>query len=532
MTAEVESWSASSAYCDPAAPAALDSLRKGFRLDDADEFAKYRLDPAGYARDVLGVSWWSKQVEVAEAIAVHGHRRVFVKASHSVGKTHLAGGLVSWHFDCFDPSITKTTAPTASQVNDLTWKEVRLQRKGRDMLPKAPRIEGKDAAGVFRANHYAAGYTANDANSFQGDHEEHLGLIFEEGVGIREEFFIAADGMLSSGEGNWWLLITNPTDTGSAAYQYELSEDWHVITISAFEHPNIHAQLRGLPKPYPKAVDLSWVEEKVRTWCTPIDARDAKPSDVAWPPLEFCNERGIEPAWYRPGALFEGRVLGRWPSQSTDSVWSEASWLGAVAAKPDLQAESLNHAIEIGCDRARFGDDMTTMHARRGPVSVHHESHNGWDTTRTLAGLKELAGKMGRLCGVDPKRILVKVDDFHGGVVDPAKADGWNFVMIGAGEKAIDEELYVNRRSELWVETADRAYNGRLDFSRLDKESLASLRRQAMAPTWKPNGKGQKVVEPKEATKKRIKRSPDDMDALNLAYAPPPKIPTFGVFTL
>ena len=43
-----------------------------------------------------------------------------------------------------------------------------------------------------------------------------------------------------------------------------------------------------------------------------------------------------------------------------------------------------------------------------------------------------------------------------------------------------------------------------------------------MAPRWRPDSRGRRVVEPKDATKKRIKRSPDDADAVNLAYAPPP----------
>src|SRR5262249_34582480 len=127
--------------------------------------AAYPADPLGYAREILGVTWWAKQQEVARAVLEHP--RVFVKASHGVGKTHLAGGLVSWHFDSFFPSVTLTTAPTSAQVNDLTWKEVRLQRKGRGMLPKAPRIEGRFPNGTVNPAHLAAGYTANDAESFQ-----------------------------------------------------------------------------------------------------------------------------------------------------------------------------------------------------------------------------------------------------------------------------------------------------------------------------------------------------------------------------
>jgi hypothetical protein len=54
----------------------------------------------------------------------------------------------------------------------------------------------------------------------------------------------------------------------------------------------------------------------------------------------------------------------------------------------------------------------------------------------------------------------------------------------------------------------------------LSREAILELKRQALAPTWKVDGQGRRVVESKDETKKRIKRSPDDMDALNLAYAP------------
>ena len=61
---------------------------------DSAALARYRNDPVRYAREVLGVRLWDKQVEVARALVQH--KRVFVKASHSVGKSFLAGGLVNW----------------------------------------------------------------------------------------------------------------------------------------------------------------------------------------------------------------------------------------------------------------------------------------------------------------------------------------------------------------------------------------------------------------------------------------------------
>jgi hypothetical protein len=58
--------------------------------------------------------------------------KVLVLASHGVGKTFLAGGLVNWWYDTRpQDSAVLTTAPTDREVKDLTWRKVRLQRKGR-----------------------------------------------------------------------------------------------------------------------------------------------------------------------------------------------------------------------------------------------------------------------------------------------------------------------------------------------------------------------------------------------------------------
>ena len=474
---------------------------------ESDNYARDLLNPSGWADDpvayavaILGVTWWRKQREIAEAL-LRPPYRVLVKASHSVGKTFLGGGLVNWWFDSFDPSITLTTAPTDRQVQDLLWKEVRGQRGQRGGFP-GPRMSRLETA----PDHFAHGFTANDGDAFQGHHSEHILIVFDEAVGVAPIFWEAAESMFQ-GEGHGWLAIFNPTDTSSQAYLEELTGNWHVVSLSALEHPNIIAELAGLPPPYPSAARLGWLQDLLKKWCTPVHG-PPKRTDIEWPPTSG--------QYLRPGPLAEARLLGRWPSQATNGVWSDGAWQEAET----LVLEESDEMPELGCDVARFGDDFTSIHARRGPVSLHHESANGWSTTETAGRLKVLANQMGRLIGVDGRQIPVKIDDdgVGGGVTD--QADGYNFIAVSSGSKAIDEDGYPNRRSELWFATAERANDGQLSLARLPAEVRREMRRQALAPTWKLDGRGRRVVEPKDETKKRLKRSPDDMDALNLAYAP------------
>ena len=468
---------------------------------------------------MLKVRWWRRQVDVAEALLKH--KRVFVKASHSVGKSFLAGGLVNWFFDCFNPGLCITTAPNASQVRDILWKEVRIQcpEDLRDaLLPKAPRMETSP-------DHFAVGYTARSDSGFQGRHEEFVFIVFDECVGVEAAFWDAAEGMMV-GPACYWLALCNPTDTSSRAFEESKNTGtWHVIEISALDHPNIAADLRGVRPPFPKAVRLEWIEGRLNEWCDPIPAGDRRAGDVEFPPASG--------QWYRPGSLFESRVLGRWPSQGSTSVWSDAAWQAAQVPRGFDAAAPL----VLSCDVARFGDDFTTIMGRRGPCIVHHETHNGWSTVQTAGRLKQLAREFGGggngmdgSYGFDPRRVAIYVDDdgVGGGVVD--QGDDYQFVPISGASRAIEATGYPNRRSELWFVTVGRALSkdGRagsgfgdmgLDLSRLSAQSRNLLRGQLMTPTWKLDAQGRRVVEPKSETKRRIGRSPDDADALNLLFA-------------
>lgn len=462
-----------------------------------DAFAKYRDDPAAYARDVLNARWWAKQEEVARMLI--RHRRVFVKASHSVGKSFLAGGLVNWFFDCFDPGLCITTAPTARQVQDILWKEIRTQRPARMrdvLLPRACRMEtGPD--------HFAVGYTARDDSGFQGRHAEHVLIVFDEATGVAAPFWDAAEGMMTSANA-YWLVILNPTDPASRAYkECQNTQKWHVMEISALEHPNIRADLAGQPAPFPRAVRLDWVRGRVAEWCTPIAAGDDRSGDVEFPP-----DSG---QFHRPGPLFESKVLGLWPTQGSASVWNEAMWLSCLRPQPLADTETL----ALGCDKARFGDDFTSIVVRRGDCALHHETHNGWDNNQIAGRLKQLCRQFAH-SEEEAKQTPVRIDDVQGAIVD--LADGYGFQAINSSSRAVQEEHFPNKRTELWFAASGRAGEGRIDMSRLSEASRNLLRAQAMSPTWKVDAQGRRVVEPKADTKKRLGRSPDDMDALNLAY--------------
>src|SRR5688572_18649539 len=84
--------------------------------------ARYRNNPAAFAREVLGSNWWPAQEAIAKDL-VH-NRRVAVKSANAVGKTYLAADLALWFLYTHQPSIVITFAPTDRQVRLLLWQEI------------------------------------------------------------------------------------------------------------------------------------------------------------------------------------------------------------------------------------------------------------------------------------------------------------------------------------------------------------------------------------------------------------------------
>jgi hypothetical protein len=501
---------------------AIDNQLVTYQLPpDAPQYAQYRDDPVGYFTHVLHVTVTPDQAAIAEGLLEYPHR-VKARAGHSVGKSFIAAAIVNWWFDTRDPSVVITTAPTLRDVVDILWTEVRLQRQRAGLSmpfagPSAPHMKTSP-------EHWAKGITANKSTGFQGRHRPNMLFVFDEDEGIAPHHWHIAGTMFSSDGTNAWLAIGNPTTTTSESYNQEQAVDrdgnpkWALFTLSCLNHPNIDDAINGRLLGIPTAVNVEQIDSYVADWCDEIDPKDAQPTDIEWP-----RHSG---RWYRPGPLFESRVLGRRPS-SSDGVWSEALW---EACTRSLVSCSLDDFPEIGCDVARFGPDYTCIVVRVGPEVMSHEEHNGWGTDQTAGQLKFLARQWcdwqtaryhPNAAPCDVKKIAIKVDDagVGGGVVDQMK--DFHCIGINAQNRAADKERYPNERSESWFAVAERARKGRLSLRHLlkDRNKLGLLRRQALAPSWKPNAAGQRVVEPKEDTKKKLGRSPDGMDALNLAFS-------------
>lgn len=387
---------------------------------------------------------------------------------------------------------------------------------------------------VREGSHYIRALNAEKGEGFQGEHEAPILVIIEEGVGVPKYIWEAAKGLLTHPQCRMFV-IGNPTDEATEFGIAASSESFHVISVSALDHPNIKAELRCEPPPFPKAVRLQWLYEMLRDECERVDSLtdDAFEFHAL---LEIENALNGRPAssetwFYMPNAVFQGRVQGVFPTQADQQVIPKA-WL---KSQPIIQYGETD-LPELGCDVARFGDDRTTIFTRRGPCLLKGREIRKMDTVEVATACRDEALEAAERYAKEhkpnwtkeqieqfAKTLKIKVDVTGGlgsGPHDTLKSWGYSSIAVNSSEKAKDQEQYRNVRSELWFDTRKRAHDRRLDISRVRKDIRERLEREFAAPKYK--APGQKIVEPKEEMKKRLGFSPDLADGANLAFYQPP----------
>jgi phage terminase large subunit len=442
----------------------------------------YAAKPVEFAGEVLGFHAWSLQRRIMEA--VRDHSRVAVRSSHGPGKTATAAQVALWFLAAHRNSRVITTAPTWAQVEQLLWREIRAsvaRAHGRgkgEMFPKptATKLELGD-------QWFAIGLSTNEPERFQGHHATHLLLVVDEASGVDERIFEAAEGFLTA-EGAHILLVGNPTRVGGQFHRAFTTEraSWHTIHISTEDTPNY----TGEPVPPEVARQLprkGWAEEKKR-------------------------------AWGEKSPMYQVRVLGNFPPESADGVVSLHEV--EMAQRRELPVAQLVPAqpedAVVVCDVARFGDDETVIGTKFGPRIRICRAYNGKDLMQTVGAIVEVWRELGDETRCHP-RIIVDDDGLGGGVTDRLREQGYEVTPFRGGARAIESKKYPNARSEAWFRMARQ-------LPELDLDGDEQLAADLTSPTFKLNSDGQRVVEPKAETKKRLGRSPDRGDMALLALVP------------
>ena len=224
------------------------------RLTENQRAELAELTRSGSLRNELHGEPWEKQKEILNA--VRDHSRVAVRSCNGSGKTYIAAHTVLWWLKSFPDSLVITTAPTAHQVRDVLWREIRRVYHRREDF-----IGGKLLRTTLELDdkHYAQGLSTDTPERFQGFHEGHILFVVDEASGVREGIFEAIEGSMTS-ENSKMLLLGNPTALSGYFYEafHRRRSLWETIHISAFETPNFTNDEKF--RPY--LVTPKWVQRR------------------------------------------------------------------------------------------------------------------------------------------------------------------------------------------------------------------------------------------------------------------------------
>ncbi|NDB70019.1 MAG: terminase B, partial [Methylocystaceae bacterium] len=335
----------------------------------------YRDEPVLFAKNVLGFEPLPWQEEFLGLLA-KGERRISVRAGHGVGKSAVCAVALIWHMMTRMPQKSVCTAPTAGQLFDALFSEVkhwanRLPDPLRESIDVfTDRIISKGAPESSFIS--ARTSSAERPEALAGVHSEHVLLICDEASAIPEAVFESAAGSMSGHEATT-VLIGNPTRNTGLFFKthHQLSSDWKTLHVSCLDNP---------------LVSRDFIEQ-------------------------------IKATYGEGSNAFRVRVLGEFALRDDDSLI--AADLVDTAQNRDIVLNA-DEPLVYGVDVARFGSDRTVIFKRRGNVALGYKFWSGEDLMGTV-------GRIVHEASIDhPYEICVDSIGLGGGVADRLRELGHN----------------------------------------------------------------------------------------------------------
>lgn len=447
---------------------AADILEKGSQAT-IEEFCNVELEEEMY----------SKQREVTNSILAH--RRTAVKSCHAAGKSFLASRTAAWWIKFHRPgeAFVVSTAPSNDQVKGVLWREInRVHKKGH--------LEGRVNQTEWWINDELVAYGRKpqdqDPGSFQGIHARYVLVIIDEACYVPKDLWLAA-GSLAANENSRILAIGNPDDPNSYfAEVCKPGSGWHVIRISYRDTPNFSGE-----KVNPLLKELL---------ISPIYVE------------EMRHEVGEQ------GAPFISKCEGEFPVEAEDTVVSVSKLMQAMRPDQEHAAKELG-PHELGWDVGAGGDKSVVRERTGVKVGRSWYPKGGADTMQQVGHVVQIINLT--------KATAIKVDTIgvgHGAAdrLEELRREGKHsakVIRVNVSEKSTKPLKYMRLRDQIWWEIGHQMINeGVLDLHGLDDATVAQL----LAPKYQLDSSGRINVEAKEETKLRLGRSPDDADALLLAF--------------
>ena len=187
---------------------------------------------------------------------------------------------------------------------------------------------------------------------------------------------------------------------------------------------------------------------------------------------------------------------------------------GFVAAAMNSGYMDADGPVVIGCDPAGDGDDRTAIVWRRGRVVLRCETYLQMDRMQVV-GLLANYWANGLENGLRPDAIVIDKGGEGSGIYSRLRELNIPVVGIMFGQRADEDDLYANKRAEMWFRMRDWLEDAPVRLP--PNMALSSDLSAPQAKVFESNGR--RALEKKSDMKKRGVKSPDLGDALALTFA-------------
>jgi phage terminase large subunit len=463
--------------------------------------------------------------EIFNAIEA-GERKILVRSCNGAGKTTALAAICNWYFSTYKDSIVLTTASSSTQVRRNLWGEIRKQARSA-RLYRGKSTTSTNTSIHVNDKHFMLGISPAIPENAMGFHAPHMLIAVDEATGIDTDIIDALMGNLTGVDAQI-VMICNPIASDSFAYEAEASGEWHVIAISAFDHPNVkegNEKIKG-------AVTRRWIEDRMRAWSYEIRNEElgVRSGVDAIPNSKLLTPNSVYVQWlntyYYKTPIVASRICGEWADYESEgfismdvirkcvrkTLFNDRS---SMITEIDIDHRTLNidHSIKVmGVDVARSGPDSTVFAYFDGDRQLPFETFQAQDTMRTAELIKARYDAGWRRIAIDDTGV-------GGGVTDRLRQLGVPVIAVNFGQSPkgfLKQSRMIemaNARAEMYfllemelrnreIEIVDdAAFHQELAAIRLSLTESNALYR----------------LEEKELARRRLGRSPDKADATALA---------------
>lgn len=474
--------------------------RQVFRLSRKQSYVEVGETGPGRSSHHMIVSVEPVETVPTRCIAVESERRLYL-AGEGMVPTHNSSGIARLavaYLQTHPHSIVLTTAPNATQVREIMWRNIRTAYEKAKRPLAGKRGHPLQTKWEIGADWFALGVSpGKNSSGLQGYHADDILIIVDEAAGVDDAIFEQIEGLMTS-EGARLLIIGNPTSVAGAFRRsfHEGAAIYNTITISAEDTPNF-AHF-GITR---QDIETGAWREKVGTAHMPYRGL----ASVQWAAelVELNGPNHVE---------VTSRVWAEWPTGGSFTLIP----LSAIERADGKEAtpEDMQEMVHVGIDVARFGDDETVIWVRQGEATLGYMTMTGMDTVEIVGLFWEVVRQLG--LKQDSTEVRIDTTGVGGGVKDTLKAQGWYTKGVWFGAASAHPEQFASNVDEYWWQLKTRFDEDRISFpGGID----GIVRSQLSDIHYSYGNRLRPVIEPKAARKKRSGRSPDRAEAAMLAYA-------------